>query len=396
MRLTKHWGTGAFGALLVMLVVWGLWPAPIEVDVVGVERGTLSVTINEEGETRVRDRFVVSAPVSGRVLRIELEPGDRVTAGAVVATLQPAPPAPLDARARAEAEARMAAARAVLDRAIATHDQAATALAAAEAELQRHRELAAARLVSQDRFDAVAADASVRAGALRAAEAGVRSAQQELRAAEAVLTRFDARAWSPGAVTLRAPVAGTVLRRLHESESIVPAGEPLIEIGDTTALEIVSDLLSTDAVKVSPGQAVRLQGWGGHADLEGSVRRVEPSGFTKISALGVEEQRVNVIIDLPAQSASRVRLGDGYRVEVQIVVSERVDVLKVPVSSLFRDGDRWRVFVVERGTAVARELEIGERNSLEAEVRRGVAGGERVIVHPPDAVAAGVRVAPRS
>lgn len=395
MRRTTRWSAAAFGAVLVALVVWGFWPSPIAVDVAQVERGSLRVTIDEEGETRVRERYVVSAPVSGRVLRVEIEPGDRVTAGMVVATLQPAPPAPLDARARAEAVARIAAARAGLERAVAARDLAATESAAADVELRRHRELDAARLLSRDRLDAAETAASVKASALRAAAASLGMAREDLKTAEAALVAAPGTAVR-GAIPLRAPVAGTVLRRLRESEAIVPAGEPLIEIGDISQLEIVSDLLSTDAVKVLPGQTVQLEAWGGRSDLRGKVRRVEPGGFTKVSALGVEEQRVNVIIDLDDRDCAEAHLGDGYRVEVRIVVWERADVLKIPISSLFREGDEWRTFVVEDGKAVAKAITIGERSSLEAEVLSGIDAGQQVIVHPPDAVEPGVAVKPRA
>ena len=395
MRRTTRWSGAAAGAVLLAAVIWGFWPSPIAVDVAETVRGPLRVTIDEEGETRVRDRFVVSAPVPGRLLRVDIEPGERVSAGAVVGTLLPAAPAPLDSRARAEAEARMAAARAAVDGAIAARDQAATESAAAETELGRHRELDAARLLARDRLEAVETAATVKASALRAADASVRSARQELRAAEAVLVSSTPEKAGGGPILLRAPVTGTVLRRLRESESIVPAGEPLLEIGDTAQLEIVSDLLSTDAVKVSPGQPVQLEGWGGR-DLCGAVRRVEPGGFTKVSALGVEEQRVNVIIDLDNAPGRTANLGDGYRVEVSIVIWERSDVLKIPISSLFRDGDQWRVFVVEAGRAIARTVTIGERNSLEAEVLSGLDAGQQVIVHPPDALEAGATVKPRT
>jgi HlyD family secretion protein len=394
MKPATRWTFGG-GALLVALVVWGLWPAPVMVDVAEVARGALLVTIDDEGETRVRDRYVVSASVPGRVLRVEIEPGDVVNAGDVVATLQPAPPPLLDLRARAQADARIAAARAGLERAVATCDQARTESASADQELQRHRELDAARLLARDRLDAVETLATVKAGALRAAEAGVRSAREELNTARAALV-LDTGAASRGAVVMRAPVSGTVLRRLRESESAVPAGEPLVEIGDTARLEIVSDLLSTEAVKVRPGQPVLVEGWGGDMPLRGVVRRVEPAGFTKVSALGVEEQRVNVIVDLVDHQAPAARLGDGYRVEVRIVVSERADVVKIPVSSLYRLGDEWRAFVVEQGKAVERTLRLGERNSLDAEVLSGVTAGDRVIVHPPDSVRPGTAVKPRS
>ena len=196
-------------------------------------------------------------------------------------------------------------------------------------------------------------------------------------------------------ILIRAPVTGVVLKRLRESESVVPAGEPLLEIGDPKNLEVVSDLLSTDAVRISTSNSVLIEGWGGDKTLKGKVRRIEPSGFTKISALGVEEQRVNVVIDFDDATVGENTLGDGFRVEVRIVIWEKENVLKVPISSLFRMGDDWAIYQVEDGRARRRTITIGQRNSLEAEVLSGIHDGARIIVHPSDAVDEGVRVAPR-
>lgn len=353
------------------------------------------MTADDEGETRVRDRYLVSAPVAGRLLRIELEPGDPVKRGAVVAALLPAPPALLDARSRAEATAAVEAARAALGRARAERERARGLRDRARSDLERHRSLAASGIVSPEALEMRETEARAAEEALRAAEFAVRTAEQELERARAVLLQFTGGA--PGrAVELRSPVDGVVLKRLRESEAVVPAGEPLLELGDPRRLEIVSDLLSADAVKVRPGQVVLIEQWGGERALRGRVRRVEPSGFMKVSALGVEEQRVNVIVDFEEPAEAWEALGDGYRVEVRIVVSEAPEAVKVPTSSLFRRGEEWAVFAVQGGRARVRAVEVGRRNGLEAEVLSGLTAGERVVVHPADTLRDGARVSPRS
>jgi HlyD family secretion protein len=398
LRLKRVIGA-AVGLAIVILIVLAMRPRPVPADFATVERGPLHVTVDEEGETRVRDRFMVSAPLAGRVLRIDLEAGDEVRAGeTVVATLQPSEPVLLDSRARAEAEARVGAARAAHEMARAERDRAEAELRFARTEEERYRRLAAEEIVSRERFETAELERSTREKALSAAEHAVESAAQELAAARAALIRTQPSEGAGGVepIALFAPIDGVVLRRLRESETVVPAGEPLVEIADPSRLEIVSDLLSTDAVKVRRGDEVWIEQWGGEKPLQGKVRRVEPYGFTKFSALGVEEQRVNVVIDFEDPREAWEALGDGYRVEVRIVVWQRDDVLKVPTSSLFRDGEDWAVFVVEAGKAALRRVEIGERNGLAAEVREGVAEGDRVIVHPGDAISDGVEVEERS
>jgi len=386
-------GLGLVAALLAV----GFWPSAVPVDLAPAEKGTLRVTVDEEGETRVRERFLVSAPVAGRVLRIELEPGDPVRRGeSVVATFLPAAPVPLDARSRAEAEAAVSAARAGLGGARAERERAQAALGLAESELARHRELAGQRIVSRQALEAKEAEARAAEEARRAAEFAVASAEHQLEMARARLLQAAGGAGAGQALTLRAPIDGVVFKRLRESESVVPAGEPLLEIGDPRQLEIVSDVLSTDAVKVRPGSLVLLEHWGGDHLLRARVRRVEPSGFMKVSALGVEEQRVNVVMDFEDPLEAWAALGDGYRVEVRIVVWEGDGVLKVPTSSLFRRGEDWAVFAVDDGRAELRAVTVGRRNGTEAEVRAGLLEGERVVLHPSDTLANGSRVTPRA
>ncbi len=391
---------GAAAALLVLVLLGvALRPQPLPADFAEVLTGPLRVTVDEEGETRVRDRYVVSAPVAGKVLRIRLEPGDPVVADeTVLATFQPVDPTPLDDRSRSEAEARVKAAEAAVGRAEAQGESSRAELRFAEVEIERYERLAREQIISRQHLESTELELNTRREAVRAAEFQAASAEQELAAARASLLEVSSGEVSAGGspIEIRSPVEGLVLRRLRESEAVVPVGEPLLEVADPTDLEIVSDLLSTDAVKVRPGAAVLIERWGGADELRGRVRRIEPSGFTKVSALGVEEQRVNVIVDFEDPREAWEALGDAYRVEVAIVVWERDSVIKVPTSSLFRDGDGWAVYAVEEGTAVRRTVELGQRNGLEAEILAGLSEGERVIVHPSDKIEDGVAVAERS
>jgi len=384
-------------ALVGLLFMGALWPTSVPVDIAMVEHGALRVTIDEEGETRVRDRFVVSAPVTGRVLRIELEPGDPVRRGAtVLATLRPGDPSLLDARSRALAEAGVKAAEAALGRARAERQRALAAVELAGSELTRHRTLAAAQIVSQETIEILDNEARSAQEGQRAAEFAVVSAQHELSMASARLLQATSGGAVAGQViTIRSPIDGVVLGRQRESEAVVPAGEALLELGDPRQLEIVSDLLSTDAVKIAPGDPVLVERWGGERTLRGRVRRVEPSGFTKISALGVEEQRVNVVVDFADPAEAWKSLGDAYRVEVRIVIWQADDVLKVPTSSLFRHGDTWAVFAVADGRARLRTLELGRRNGREAQVLSGLEAGKHVVVHPSETLEDGSRVTRR-
>lgn len=381
--------------LVLFLVVVALWPESAEVDVAPVARGALQVTVDDEGETRVHDRFVISAPVAGRLKRIELEPGDDVRHGDVVATLLPAPPALLDVRSRGQAVAGVEAAQAALGGALAERDRAKAVRDRALSDLERTRALAREGIVSADVLEMRETEARSAEEALRAAAFAAATAESDLERARAVLLQSSGA--GPGVtIPLHSPIDGVVLKRWRESEAVVPAGEPLVDLGDPHALEIVSDLLSVDAVKVRAGQPVLIEHWGGDRPLQGRVRRVEPSGFLKISALGVEEQRVNVVVDFAEPGEAWRTLGDGYRVELRIVVSEGTDVLKAPTSSLFRVGESWAVFVVDGGRAQRRPVEVGRRNGLEAEILKGLAAGESVIVHPADTLQDGGRVKARA
>ena len=390
MWIRKH--VRLLAAVLVVgaIAVMALWPETVEVDIAESARGPMRVTIDEDGQTRVTERFVVSAPVAGQLQRIRLEPGDHVTEGrTVLARVLPADAPLLDPRTRAEAGAAAGAARAAVGQAEAERNRAAATLAQAQSDLAQQRSLFEGGAVSRDDVETAETALKTAESAFRAAEFAVARARGELQAASARLQRPASTA---RAVEITAPVSGVVLKRLRESEAVVAAGEPLLEIGTAGHLEIVADLLSTDATRVSAGDRVLIEQWGGGTALEGSVRRVEPSGFTKVSALGVEEQRVNVIIDLVDPGGAARALGDGYRVEARIVVWQDDDALKVPVGALFRRGDDWAVFVVEDGRARLRGVEVGARNNEDAEITGGIDAGQAVILHPPDTLTDGTRV----
>jgi HlyD family secretion protein len=387
-----------WGVVLVVAaaLVYALQPQPLQADFVTIGRGPLRVTLDEEGETRVRDRFMVSAPLAGRVLRIELEPGDPVVANeTVLATFLPVDPTLLDSRTRAEIEARVRASEAAVGRVEVERERVRAELEFADADLERYEHLDANNLISTEQLDTMRLRARTAGDMVRSADFAVSNAKYELEVAQASLMQARSGGGDAQTITLRSPIDGVVLQRLRESEAIVPVGEPLMEIADPTQLEIVSDYLSTDAVRVRPGQPVLIEQWGGDRPLAGQVRRVEPYGFTKISALGVEEQRVNVVIDVEEAREAWEALGDGYRVEARVVLWEESDVLKVPTSSLFRDGDAWAVYAVALGTAALTQVELGQRNGLEAQVVSGLSAGDQVIAYPSDAIADGVEVEER-
>ena len=389
-RVLRHVRLAATVVVVLAIGAVALWPEAMDVDVAPVEQGPMQVTIDEEGETRVRERFVVSAPVTGRLQRIALEPGDPVVRGqTVVARLMPVESPLINPRTSAELTAAVDAARAAVGQAQAERARAAAGLDRARSTLERQQRLVEAGVIARDDLEASETAVKTAEEALRAAEFTVARVEYELQLASA---RLDAPTAAGRSVDIVAPVDGVVLRRLRESEAVVPAGEPLVEIGDPGRLEVVADLLSTDAVRVSPGAPVLIEQWGGGYPLEGRVRRVEPSGFVKISALGVEEQRVNIVVDFVDVAAAAQKLGDGYRVEVRVVVWREDDVLKVPVGSLFRRGDEWAVFVVEEDRARLQAVQLGQRNEIEGQVTNGLSPGQTVVVHPPDILADGIRI----
>jgi HlyD family secretion protein len=370
---------------VVGLLIYAFLPARVEVDVARVERGSLLVTVDREGKTRVRERYVVSAPLAGRVQRIELHPGDRVEEGkTVLAIIEPGDPALLDPRARAEAEARVRAAE-------EASKLAGTNLNQARAEAERARRLGVGRSVSQEELERAAHKERTAAFVLRIA-------QYELELARAAFQRVQPRSPSEnGSIRLeiRSPISGCVLEVYHESSRAISLSAELLKVGDTRDLECVIDVLSTDAVKIARGAKVYLEHWGGEQPLLGRVRLVEPGAFMKVSALGVEEQRVNVLVDFTEPRARWEALGDGYRVEARIVIWEGESVLKAPAGAFFRHGDAWAVFRNVRGRAQLTRVSLGRTNGLETEILDGLEEGDPVILHPSDRVKDGVAVAPR-
>ena len=375
---------GIGGAAVLALA---LWPSATRVDTATVVRGPMQVTVDEEGVTRVRERFVVAAPVAGQLERIEWEPGDVVHRGTVLARLRDAAAPLIDARTRAEWQAALRAAEAAHGQAAAERARAHSTRDRLQVVLRQQTSLSAAGAVARDDVDAARTALTAADAAAAAADAAVDRAAHELEVARA---RLRTPSSGRGVVSVTAPCDGVVLRRLRESESVVGAGEPLIELGNSRALELVTDVLSADAVKIAIGAPVLVEEWGGEDVLHGEVRRIEPAGFMKVSALGVEEQRVNVIIALPERE--RADLGDGYRATVRIQVWGAPDVLKVPMGSVFRHGSDWAAFVVDHGRARLRVLRLTHRNDVEAAVDSGLSAGDEVVIHPPDNLTDGVRV----
>jgi HlyD family secretion protein len=374
------------GAVIALLTMW-LQPAPGRVDTAKASRGPMQVTVDGEGKTRVRDRYVVATPVAGQLRRINLRRGDVVTRGQVIAQIDPLPLAPLDPRQRAEATARVSAAEdakrevdRMIERSKAIYDQA-------RRDCERCELLVRSGDIPRQELEKAQTAVTTSFREYEAAMSKAESAAHEVEAAAAALLAVSQRSSTP-AVKVQAPASGKVLRVIEESERVVAGGAPLLELSSPAKLEVVIELLSTDAVKISPGALVMIEGWGGPEALEARVRLIEPSAFTKVSALGIEEQRVNVIADLTTPSTA---LGDGYRVEGRIVVWRADDVLKVPVSSLFRRGEGWSLFVVEKGAARLRDVELGQRTSIEAEIKTGLEAGAEVIVHPSNQITDGTK-----
>ena len=390
---------GSLVALLVIGLAFAFRPRAIVVDLTEARRGELIVTINDEGRTRVHDIYVLSAPVAGHMRRVDLHAGDVVVAReTIVAEIEPIDPAFLDPRSEAQAIADVRAAESAEALARATVEQAEAELDFARREHDRATQLIEEGTISQRERDNAEREYRTKRAALATALAALDVRGYELERARAALVTpatTQARAEDCACVAIRAPIDGSVLRVLQQSEAVVTSGTPLVEIGDPRDLEIVVDLLSSDAVSVEAGQRVLIERWGGETALEGRVRLVEPYGFTKISALGIEEQRVNVIIDLMSPTEEWTRLAHGYQVELRIILWEAADALKLPMLALFRDGEDWAVFVESGGRAELRHVTLGRRSQLEFQVLDGLEDGERVVLHPSDRVQAGVRIAAR-
>jgi HlyD family secretion protein len=382
-------------AVLVLTgFAWAFLPRPIPVELAAVARGRFEQTVEEDGKTRVRERYVVSAPLGGKLERIRLDPGDAVQSGTQVASLFPTAPALLDVRTVRELEERVGAAAASLAQARAETARAEVALAQAETDLARSRKLAAEGFISPAAREKAELDVRLQVKMLEATRFAQQGAEHNLAQARAALMRardVPGGRSATAAWPIVSPVTGRVLRVLQENEAVVAIGTPLIEIADPGDLEIVVDVLSTDATRIAPGGVVHVDAGPG-LQLSGRVRLVEPGAFTKISALGVEEQRVNVIIDFTSPPEAWQALGDAYRVDVRIVVFAHADAVTVPVSTLFREAGGWAVFVAAEGRARQRAVKVGGRSALAAWIEGGLTPGEHVIVYPSDSVIDGARI----
>lgn len=422
---------GAIAAVFVTALIWAWWPAAALVDVAIVDRGPLEVAVREDGKTRVRERYVVSSPVVGELLRIDLDPGDEVRQGeTVLAVLQPTDPALLDARSAFEADARLKMAEAAIRQAEAKVESAEAEVLIAESDFSRAQELFGSEAIAREMFERIEHRARMARAELRSAQFGLEVARFEKRQAEAAFIRTNANspsspsdsadpasdsgsttsgdtqtpvtqepdpttATATAPIIMKSPVSGRVLRVFEESAGPVQVGTPLLQIGDPGDLEIEIDVLSEDAVRIQPGTRVIIERWGGEAALRGVVRRVEPSAFVKVSALGVEEQRVNVIVDFQEDPEKLQPLGDGFRIEAAIVVWEAEDVIRVPADSLFRINGTWALFQVVAGRAKTTIVEIGQSDGITTQILSGIDAGATVIRHPGDRIADGTRVEPR-
>ena len=381
----RRWLPYVGAAILVGLVVAGLWPKPVPVEITTATVGTLRASVNEEGKTRIKQRFIISAPVAGQLRRITFKAGAEVKAQeTVIAIIDPVSPSLLDARARASAEAKRDSAAANYAKAQASHIFATN-------ELSRFQRLFADKTVSVQELEAAQ---------MREATASKEAvaAQSSLRQAEAELAEFGPGGANSNSLCVpqevRSPVSGRILKVFEESAHVVTSGTPLVEVGDPSDLEVVVEVLSRDGAIISPGAKVELDQWGGPQPLLGQVRLVEPAAFTKVSALGVEEQRVNVIADLTTPPDQRKTVGDKFRVEARIIVWEANDVLKVPVGALFRKGDQWATFALVDGHAQMKTVKVGHSSAAEAQILDGLKPGDQVILYPGSRVRDGQRVHP--
>jgi HlyD family secretion protein len=382
--------------LLLAGLFYGFWPEPVRVDAVPVRKGTLRVTVNDDGETRIREKYVISSPMTGQLLRVQLNAGDEVEAGeTVIAQIVPSAPSLLDSRARAELEARVQAAEAAKMQADAALESARQLEGLAQHSLERAIKLVSTASISAQEMDETEHQAAVAKANVRAAEFTVKVKSYEVQQARAALGRIqNAEKEDPSStIPLLAPTNGRVLRVLREDTGVIPVGTSLVEIGDVSDLELVMDILSTEAVRIKPGNLVEVIHWGGRESLHAIVRRVEPAAFLKVSALGVEEKRVNVIADFVEPISKREGLGDGFRIEAKITVAESpADSLKVPTSALFRNGDHWHIYLVRDSRALSTKVEIGLTNGTETEIRSGVDELDKVIIYPAEQVRDGVRL----
>jgi HlyD family secretion protein len=388
-RRSLPWGVGI---LIVAVIGWGLWPKPVPIETGLVALGPLTVRVSEKGKTRVRNRYVVAAPVAGKMQRVPLKPGDEVKAGETLLTrIEPIVAPLLDPRARVQAEA-------VVSMREASHKQAGEALEAvraaskmADSERDRVRSVMRDGTLSTSTRDRAEMEAAVKSAEVRAAEFALQVIDYELAQARAALVRPEASS-EGNLVEVRSPVSGQVLKVMRESEMVVAPGMEILEIGDTTDLEIEAEILSRDAVLIKPGDSVEIEQWGGEEALQGRVRRIEPAAFTKVSALGVEEQRVVVLSDLVNPPEAAKSLGDRYRVEVRVAVWHSDEALIVPAGALFREGNTWKTYIFRDGKAALTTVEAGRSDGRFTEILSGLHAGDEVLLHPPDTVVDGTTV----
>lgn len=392
MKIPRKLLSWVVAALALALLTWAALREPVQmVSVTTVARGALEQSFLEEGKTRLKQRYIVTAPLAGQVRRITLQPGDTVRAGQVLAQIEPVSASLLDARARSQAQAEVAGSEAALQAARQRISAAESASAVAQKELQRLGTLAASGMVTASVLDQSRAQADSAAAALSTARADVQMAQQRLTGARALLGD-EGRGGHGKLVSVTAPADGVVVKRTVESATAVPIGQVLLEIGNPQALEIEVEVLSSDAVRLKPGTRARVLRWGGEGLLEASVTRVEPGGYTKISALGVEEQRTRIILDFATPPEKWSALGDAYRVEVEFIVRQEQDVLQVASNALFRHADGWAVYRVEDETARRTPVQLGLRSALASQVLGGLQAGQKVIIQPDDRIREGTRV----
>jgi HlyD family secretion protein len=388
------------GALLICTLVFLFWPKAVVTDMAQLSKASLQISISDEGRTRVHDVYVLSAPVTGHLRRIEAEVGDPVLiSSTVVVQIEPIDPAFLDPRSEAQAKADIQTANSALSLAQSEVNQAQAELDFALAEFNRMSELRVNKSVSERELDNAERAYKTRRAALATAQAAQQMRNYELQRTKALLLSPASTQVEHGnceCMNITAPVSGRILKVLNKSEGVVTAGTPLLEIGDPEDLEIVVELLSFDAVKVEPGQTVIIRNWGGAESLSGRVKHIEPIGFKKVSALGIEEQRVNVIIDLVSNFSQWSRLGHGYQVDVEIVIWQEDALLTVPVTALFRDQKEWAIFVAINNVVEKRMLQIGRKNAFRAQIISGMQEGDWFILYPNEQIEDGVKVVSRS
>ncbi|MEI6607175.1 MAG: HlyD family efflux transporter periplasmic adaptor subunit [Verrucomicrobiota bacterium] len=391
-HLLRNLGSSVTVAVLLGFIAWGFWPKPVRVETATASRAALTVRVSEEGKTRVRNRFVVAAPLAGRMRRVPLKPGDEVQAGATVLTvIEPVVAPLLDPRSREQAEAEVSMRDAAGKQAAASLEAARATLKLAEADRERVRSVHRSGTVSEADRDKAEGEASIKAAEVRAIEFSMQVNDFRLAQARAALARPEV-GTAGGVVEVKSPVSGRVLKVMQESEMVVTPGLPILEVGEPQDLEIEAEILSRDAVAIHPGDVADIEQWGGEAPLKARVRRIEPAAFTKISALGVEEQRVIVLCDLLDPPPAAKTLGDRFRVEVRVAVWHGDDVLVVPAGALFREGNVWKTFIFRDGRAVSTEVGVGHSDGRLTEVLTGIAAGTAVLVHPPDTVKDATRV----